>query len=193
MAPPMVQAVRSLPGHWNVLLRGGIAGAALIGAFWLQPYRFAVNTTPSEPEGWYLTRALAPDAPLERGELVVIRYEGPAVAKYRTVAPYPAGTEFIKRIAGVPGDRLDTRGRRVALVTPRGRTVSLGAILTRSPSGKPVPPPAPWHNAPIPARRYYLAATDTRAAFDSRYFGLVPRQRILARARPIWTWKAQAG
>jgi conjugative transfer signal peptidase TraF len=173
-------------------LRGATAGIALAGIFWAQPYRLAINTTASEPEGWYLTRRLDSGAPLHRGELVVMRYAGPAVAKYRTVAPYPAGTKFIKRIAGIPGDKLDTSGRHVALTTPEGRTVSLGILLAQSPSGKPVPTPAPWRGTRIPTGRYYLASTDTRVAFDSRYFGLMPRQRILAEAWPIWTWKKPA-
>ncbi len=174
---------------WCALLRGATAGVVLVGIFWAQPYRLAINTTASEPEGWYLTRRLDSGAPLRRGELVVMRYAGPAVAKYRAVAPYPAGTEFIKRIAGIPGDKLDTSGRHVALTTPEGRTVSLGILLAQSPSGKPVPTPAPWRNTHIPGGHYYLAATDIQTAFDSRYFGLVPRQRILAEAWPIRTWK----
>lgn len=170
----------------RALFSGAVLGGLLVGAFALQPYRLALNATPSEPEGLYLTKHLSPDAALHRGELVVMRYEGPAVARYRAVAPYPAGAEFIKRIAGLPGGALYATGGHVRLVrSGRRHPVPLGDRLARSPSGKPVPPGPAWNGARIPSGRYYLASDGYRAAFDSRYFGLVPRRRILAEAWPL--------
>lgn len=171
-----------------ILVKGVVLGTALVAGFAWQPYRLAINTTPSEPEGLYLTRSLAPGAGLYRGELVVMRYEGPATRRYRAVAPYPAGSKFIKRIAGLPGDVLYAIDEEVLLVHAGGyRSTKLGRRLVRSPSGKSVPPGPAWNDARIPPSTYYLASSSSPEAYDSRYFGLVLRKRILAKAWPIWT------
>jgi|GEM_PF-6324805 len=178
----------------RALFSGAVLGGLLVGALALQPYRLALNVTPSEPEGLYLTKRLSPDAALHRGELVVMRYEGPAVARYRTVAPYPAGSEFIKRVAGVPGDLLYSTSRRVRLVrSGAAGAVILGFRVPRSPSGKPVPAGPIWGGVRIPAGWYYLASDGYKDAFDSRYFGLVPRRRIIAEAWPLLVRRRTVG
>lgn len=155
------------------------------------PGRLAVNATASEPEGLYWVTPLPLTAPLLRGERVVMRYRCPLIHKrcpFSQVAPYPDGSGFIKVVAGLPGDTVNSHHGVYTLELPDGRHASLGHALARSPSGIPIPLRMRWHQATIPAGEFFLSSTRSPASFDSRYFGLVPRSRITGRAHLLFTW-----
>lgn len=167
-------------------VEGLLVAALLIWAFLAQPYRLVINHTASEPEGVYLLHRLSSGTILHRGELVSFRYEAPwPTPPYTT---YPNGTGFLKRLAGVPGDRVNSDHGRYTLIPPNGHRVTLGVALSHTPSGVPVPHRAHFHHQIIPARHYYMAGDGNPESYDSRYYGLIARDRIIGTARLLWAW-----
>lgn len=162
-------------------LSGLIIGSLLISAFLAQPYRLVINRTASEPEGIYLIHRLSGQTVLHAGDLVSFRYIQPW--QERPYTTYPDGTGFLKRIAGMPGQRVFTRGRCQFIGDK-----SAGCALTRTPSGVPVPHFAHFDGSPIPPDHYYMVGDGNPDSYDSRYYGLIPRSRIISKARLLWAW-----
>lgn len=176
---------KSLGRTLRLFAQGLIFGGLLIWLFLAQPYRLVYNFTASEPEGFYLLHRLD-GAALHRGELVSFRYEAPwPISPYTA---YPNGTGFLKRIAGQPGDRVTSTHGRYVLTTTDGQTIPLGTALTQTPSGKPVPYRAHYRGVPIPTERYYMVGDGNPESYDSRYYGLISRDRITGTAKPLWVW-----
>jgi len=145
-----------------------LLAAALLGqsaASALQRYRFALNQTDSLPN-WAFIADQGRRLP-GRGDLVAFV---PPPTRY-----FPPGTVFAKRVAGVPGDLVEHRGRAfyingrfVGRAKPRARD---GRAIGLGPEGR------------IPAGRYFVYAPHPDS-LDSRYdlVGWIPQSRILGRA-----------
>lgn len=149
--------------------------------FEIQPWRLSVNRTDSEPPGLYLIHRLAPDTVLADGDLVAFSYLSPF-----PFPPYSTWdrTTLLKRIAAGPGDVLTTSGR-----CQYANGAPLGCALEETPTTKvSIPHFAHFDGTPVPEGDYYLQGDGNPASYDSRYFGLVPRTRMLGTARPLWIW-----
>jgi conjugal transfer pilin signal peptidase TrbI len=131
------------------------------------------------------------DGPYERGAYVAYRFVEalggrlrPPEAREREYVRY--GQLYLKRVLGVPGDRVETRpvgdgrdGRVEILIN--GQPV--GHTLGRDRLGRPIEPgPLP---SPIPSGMYYVALSHPRS-FDSRYIGYVPEALIEGEVRFLW-------
>lgn len=152
-----------------------------------QPWRIAINSTTSAPQGLYLVHYGVQPQELHRKATVLIRYVCPTPC----VAPFNQfqdGAEFLKTIAGMPGDRVAFEGPKVVLTEPDGTRDELGSVLDRTPSGVPIPYHATFLPTPIPEGMYYMGEDGNPAAYDSRYFGLVPESRVLGTARLLWAF-----
>jgi conjugal transfer pilin signal peptidase TrbI len=134
----------------------------------LRRYRFAINQTESLPN-WAFIADQANRTP-HRGQMV-------AFVPPKTPF-YPDGMVFGKIVAGVPGDRIELRGREVFVA---GKSV--GLAKPRSRTGLAVEPIAP---GVIPPNHYFVM-TPHPDSLDSRYamIGLIPRARILGVAKPV--------
>ena len=113
------------------------------------------------------------------------------------------GTRLIKRIVALPGDTIEMRDKKLTI---NGSAIDYGAAaLVREPLGKELQRPAerltesidgrshtvqwfaptghddfgPLH---IPAGQFLMLGDNRDNSADSRYFGLVPRARIVGRA-----------
>jgi signal peptidase I len=102
-------------------------------------------------------------------------YEGPQ-SRVPCARPTPAASDqnFIKRVVGVPGDRIEIRGGHVVRNGVRqresfirdcggGPDCNLGAIT-------------------VPADHYFMMGDNRGASDDSRYWGPVPRDWIIGGA-----------
>lgn len=144
-----------------VLGARGAAGA-------VERYRFGINHTDSLPN-WAFVTDLHDKRP-ERGEYVVF------------VAPdnpyYPKGAAFVKAVAGVPGDRVERRGRSFFVA---GRFV--GDAKTHAQDGRAVDA---GPEGVLPPGRYFLV-TPSKDSLDSRYglIGWVDGSRFLGVAEPV--------
>jgi len=154
--------------------------AALVAAvFWtiaLPPRpRLLWNASASAPIGLW---GVLPDAPVGRGDMVVVRLAEPWRGLAARRHYLPANVPLLKRIAAVPGDRvcafeswIFVEGR-VAVV--RRRFDRLGRAL-------------PWWSGCVTlGGGAILLLMDDPASFDGRYFGPARRSAVVGKAVPLW-------
>lgn len=119
-------------------------------------------------------------------------WAGPRRGDVVVLDPPAGGTVLLKRVVAVPGDHVMVRAGLLWLngapvkVThgPEGTRELLGgrfhSIRLSGPAGPDFGPTI------IPPRRYLLLGDNRGDSHDSRYFGLVPRQKILGKATLIY-------
>lgn len=130
----------------------------------------------------------------QRGDVVVFRY------------PEDPSTPFIKRIVGVPGDRIEYRDRRLYIngeaviyddaglyVGVKSAVLHTGAEryvehLGDHPHDIIVTPRAysfDWEGT-VPADSYFVLGDNRDNSRDSRFWGYVPDENLIGRAFMIW-------
>ena len=131
-------------------------------------YGFAINLTQSLPNWAFITDRQ--DKSLQRGDLMEF---SPPPTPY-----YPAKTHFVKRVAGVAGDKVEAKGRRfyvagqfVGLAKTRSKT---GQVAALGPVGT------------IPPGHYFVVGEHVDS-LDSRYglIGWIGAERVIGKAVPV--------
>ncbi len=156
------------------------AGCLTVLASWVAPQspRLLFNTTASAPIGFYWLDRRAPRI----GDLAVV-HPPPALADWMARRGYlPRNVPLLKvLVAGagtrvcVADDEVYVAGQRVAGVRRRDRW---GRSLT------------PWSGCrDLRDDEILLLNTAAPASLDGRYFGPLRRDRVVAVARPLWTWE----
>ncbi len=104
---------------------------------------------------------------------------------------------YIKRIIGLPGDHVRVKGNEV-WVNGRSLTVTEavtpnGVLATERDGGRqwkviwaPVKDRPPEADMTVPAGQVFVLGDNRDAAKDSRYFGTVPLQDVVGKARQVW-------
>ncbi len=169
----------------RAILLGCSFVAVVLALFWVLDIR--VNATSSMPPGLY---RLAPGS-LQRGDLVSLCLNKEPFTSMARKRGYlragfcPSGLQpLLKRIAGLPGDRLDVGPEGVAVdgrVQPGSRSLCLDR------RGRPLPVSVSLEPGVIPEGFALLLSDGRPGGFDSRYFGLVPLAS-LDRVRPLFTF-----
>lgn len=160
------------------------ASALLVGIS--QALELRINWTESMPLGLYQRV----DPALVRGEWVAICLDGePArIARERhyVIAGSCASevTEIVKRIAAIPGDRIELRPDGVRV---NGEAIPGSELLDRDSQGAPLAH-AEEGEFVLADGRYWVMGTHVRRSWDSRYFGPIAREQIVGGARPLWTF-----
>ena len=134
------------------------------------------NATPSAPIGLYAVRAAAP---LQVGELVVVR-PPPKLARWLADRRYLAtGTLLVKHIVALPGARVCRMG---AVVTVNGTALSQALDRDRFHRLLPV-----WQGCRVLSSGELFFLNPARPdSLDGRYFGPLPSISIVGRALPLW-------
>lgn len=136
-------------------------------------------------------RAL-PYRAIQRGDIVVFRY------------PLEPSTYFVKRVIGLPGDRIHLKNKAVfvngtqlkdSYVThvlhdtdryrdnfPQGREIANAAC----PVCNELPRFMSGDELAVPAGRYFVMGDNRDRSSDSRYWGFVPRSNIVGRPLVIY-------
>jgi signal peptidase I len=139
-----------------------------------------------------------PYRPIRRGDIVVFHY------------PVKPSEHFVKRVIGLPGDRVHLERKRVyvngQLLTEPYVHLHRGSFEEFRDNFPANPAPyndvtASWvgqmrtlvHNGElvVPANRYFVLGDNRDNSLDSRYWGLVPQGNIIGRPLLIY-WSAQA-
>ena len=163
-------------------LRATVAAASLFGgAFWavawLAPAPSLLwNASASAPIGLYrIDTGAQPVA----GDLVAIE-PSPALGDWLAQRGYiPRGVPLLKRVAGVPGQRVCRTG---AFVTIDGHGAA--RAVARDRLGRPLPI---WFGCRIIRRGEFFLLNAAPDSLDSRYFGAISATGLIGVAQPIWT------
>lgn len=153
------------------------AGIALVGSTIARPPlpRLVWNASASAPLGLY---AVSPAAPLARGDMV-IAWAPPGSRALAAARQYlPANVPLVKRVAGMPGDRICAIGAAI-YVDGRRRAER----LTADHAGRPLPW---WRGCVTLATGTLLLLNEAPASFDGRYFGPSRRSDVIGKAIPLW-------
>ncbi|MFN3263481.1 MAG: signal peptidase I [Aquificaceae bacterium] len=128
-------------------------------AYWASPIKIAYTFDTSMPYHWWLE---------------VLPYREPKVGDIVLIEPpqdrYTRGKLLVKRIVCAEGDHIQTKGLDYYC-----NGSFLGRARTTDSKGNPVNPVV--LNQRI-GKGYYFVMGDNERSYDSRYFGLVERERI---------------
>ena len=105
---------------------------------------------------------------IHRGDIVVFRHPPKALT---TCAP-PVEPIFIKRVIGLPGDVLTSKGSTIYV---DGKALKQ-TWQTTSPFGPAI------GRVVVPANHYFMMGDNRGSSCDSRYWGTVPRSDIIGKA-----------
>jgi len=156
----------------------GVAGCALAVAPVLcapRP-RLVWNASASAPIGLY---RVEPPTHLARGDMVIAR--APVDVRALAAARHylPANVPLVKRIAGLPGDRVCAIG---GVVTINAQTVAHRRARDRARR------PLPWWTGcrRLAPDMVFLLMARVPDSFDGRYFGPTPKVDVIGKARLLW-------
>jgi len=169
---------------WRLPLAATVTAAVLLAIPQL-PVRPFVVTTASVPVGLYVLHAGADR--LLPGDTVAFEYQAPDWARGRGYAH--DGAPFAKYVFGVPGDVVTTDGLRYRVCNSTGECRDAGSAQRTDRAGRVMHPVDFGTRTVIPAGSYYLGATLHERSYDSRYYGLIPAERVLGRISPVWLWQ----
>lgn len=182
-------SLRSSLADWNDVPTGSMVPTILVGD------RILVNKLAYDLKVPFTTVHLAEWAEPQRGEVVVF------------YSPHD-GQRLVKRVVGLPGDIVELRQNRLYLNGDPSQYSTLPEIVLRdvsaaerqlqvygqerlgehphaiavTPFGRSRSDFAPFH---VPASHYFMMGDNRDQSFDSRYFGPVPRDRIIGRAEAV--------
>jgi conjugative transfer signal peptidase TraF len=156
---------------------------------------FRWNLTDSLPRGIYRRT----HEPLTRGQLVAFCLP-PHIAEFGTdrgyVAKVPAwagecpdGSQaLLKPIVAVGGDVVDATKDGVSI---NGTPMPNSATQAKDTHGRSLPHPR-WElmrRYHVPHGYLYVMSTYHERSWDSRYFGVISEESVIATAQPVWVWK----
>ena len=166
-----------------------------------------------------------PQRQIQRGDIIVFKYPG---NKYDPKSDYlrpdnkPIVTNYVKRVIGLPGDRIQIEGRNViingkVLAEHRIEAIDHGdqgpVEIVNNPPRKPgetydvyhdpkksdpLPYPvfaneAKGREIVVPADSYFVMGDNRNNSQDSRYWGFVPRDLVIGRAMFVyWSYDESA-
>ncbi len=135
-----------------------------------------VNKMVFAPGQTAIEHALLPSRPIKRGDVVVFKY------------PKEPERDFIKRVIGLPGDRIELRKKKV--------------FVNDQPLDEPYvqflnPPPDPndvrsedvrvdYGPVTVPASQYFMMGDNRDNSEDSRYWGFMPASYVKGQALFIY-------
>jgi len=156
---------------WSLL----IAPAAIAALFVPAPPRLLWNTTASAPIGFY---ALQDASTLAVGDQVALR-PPPRLAAWLDASGFvPDGALLLKRVAAVSPSVICRHGGRV---TRDGALVAMAEARDRF--GRPLPV---WSGCHALTADEVFVLNPAAGSLDGRYFGVLPRRTVVARADPLW-------
>ena len=135
------------------------------------------NASASTPIGLY---AISASDGLEATDLVAVAAPEPIATLLADGGYLPRGAPLLKRVAGLPGQRVCRSGRTI---TVDGHAI--GDALDRDRRGRELPI---WQGCRVIADdELFLMNWQVRDSLDGRYFGPLPTSSVIGRATPLYT------
>lgn len=135
------------------------------------------NASASVPIGLYAVRPLDT---LGVTDLVVARPPEPLANWLAERSYLPKGVPLIKRVAGIPGQKICRDGSAVSVD---------GIVMAQARDADRIGRPLPvWKGCVTLLRgEVFLLNWDEPTSLDGRYFGAFPIEGLIGRAAPLWT------
>lgn len=166
----------------RILLGAGVVVAAL----GVLGFRF--NLTPSLPPGIYRISS----APALRGAIVNVCLP-PEMAEFARERGYLGPGSCGSGVRPLGKLVLATGGDVVVLhpegIRVNGTLIPRSATLRRDGRGRDMPH-YPWGEHHLRSGQLWLFSPYRANAYDSRYFGPIPSERVVSVLKPVWTWTA---
>lgn len=156
------------------LIKAFVIGLVMLLAVGWFANRYQVGVSDEEVQSlrytWFLIDTK--DHSLGVGEYVVFRIGG-------NLPPWPAGTQFVKKVVAVPGDEVvvsehATRVNGADVAGPLDLLVRLEK------------PASVFEREEVVRENTLFVVGENARSYDSRYWGLVSRSQIVGRGYPIW-------
>ena len=143
-----------------------------------------VNKFVFGPQPLAAERAVLPVRDIRRGDVVVFKY------------PDEPERDFIKRVIGLPGERVELRDKKV-FVNGQPLNEPYVHFLATSPGAAEVTSydvRERYGPVQVPAGQYFVMGDNRDNSQDSRYWGFLPRHYVKGRALMIyWSYEAERG
>jgi signal peptidase I len=164
-----------------------------------------------------------PQREIRRGDIIVFKYPGNRYDPSRDDRPdnKPITTNYVKRVIGLPGDRIRMEGRNLIINGKLLPEHQIEAVdnndkaplnLKNASPRKPGEPYDVYYNPDfteenypifrlegdgkeivIPAGKYFVMGDNRNNSEDSRYWGFVPRELVIGRAMFVyWSYDESA-
>lgn len=165
---------------WALLATVAVFAAGWVFEHWFSArWQVAFAPTRSLCLPW---RALLADTtvtePVQRGDLVWFHVDVAAMNRTATgPLPFKPEHKFVKMVAGVPGDVVDISSKGVYVNDAYWGELDLLRKLGRD--------AAFFYRREVIQPGHYFLLGSAPAAFDSRYWGAVPANRIIGRAKAL--------
>jgi len=143
-----------------------------------------VNKFVFGPTATAVERALLPVAPIKRGEVIVFKY------------PEEPERDFIKRVIGLPGERVELREKKVYIndrpldepyvhfLQPPGQNSEFHEVTSFDVRERYGP-------VTVPPNHYFVMGDNRDNSQDSRYWGFLPRELVKGKALIIyWSYES---
>jgi signal peptidase I len=164
--------------EWAVIILVAVAAALLIKTFVLESYYIpSASMVPTLKVGnRILVDKLSYDLhAVHRGDIVVFARPPRDVAE-------PGVNDLVKRVIGLPGERISSRGNQVLI---NGRVLAEPWLSKNEPLGRAIAPQV------IPKGDYFVMGDNRPDSYDSRYFGPIPGRLIVGRViAKVWPLSA---
>ena len=178
----------SFAGSWKHRSKGVLAGiigggmVLMVGALWVgqtKSVRWMLNLTPSIPKGLYSLRTVSPARPIAAGEIAVFPIPEPVAALVQARGYLDGSFPLMKPVAAVAGDQVCTDQGRVVV-----NEKSYGRIRNADREGRPLP--HFMFCGRVAADELFVFSAHEQS-FDSRHFGPIRRDQLIAIATSLWT------
>lgn len=141
------------------------------------PAKLIWNATASAPVGFYTVQ---PADRIDVPELVAVMPPEPLAAFMVERGYIARGIPLLKRVLGLPGQRVCRAGRRITV-----DGIEMGEALERDSLGRDLPV---WQGCRVIGHdQLFLMNWEVRDSLDGRYFGPIHASSVIGRAVPLWT------
>jgi signal peptidase I len=140
-----------------------------------------VNKMVFSPAATGLERAIMPSRPIRRGDVIVFKY------------PKEPERDFVKRVIGLPGERLELR-RKAVLINGEPLNEDYIQLIEPPAIGSPRTDDLREEYGPVtvPPGQYFMMGDNRDNSEDSRYWGFMPESYVKGQALFIY-YSVEAG